>query len=77
MYCYVSTDKSQANQQEAIADLNKWIEEFIQTLNEDDLTDDQRLMINGYRIAFCGSDDNSDVENVLAIEVAFLVPSHY
>ena len=56
------------NQQEAIIDLNKWINDFIQTLNEEELTDDQRLLIDGYRIAFCGNDDNSDVENVLAMD---------
>lgn len=49
----------------------KWIDSFLQTMNDIPLTDDQHLLISCYQIEFCGVDEeNSDVENILAVHEA-------
>lgn len=58
----------------------QWVDSFLKTVDQESLTDDQHLLVSCYGIEFCDvGEDNSDLENVLAVHEttpssAFLSP---
>ncbi|KAK8790174.1 hypothetical protein WA588_000342 [Blastocystis sp. NMH] len=56
------------NQQESIDDLTTLIDSVVMKLNEEELTDEQKLLVSCYKISHQCDDSNSDIENVLDVE---------
>lgn len=47
------------------------IDSVVMKLNEEELTDEQKLLVSCYKISHQCDDSNSDIENVLDVEVGF------